>query len=412
MKKSVIVLIVLCISFLVVSGIFVWQLGTMTYRACIKPYGVESNIMEKSEYFSSSYNEAREKFLAAASDAGGDINSIQNPEFGPEGEAIFTDVAYFKAENDKDTLVISSGTHGVEGLAGSGIQTGLLKEGLAEQLLPDLNLLMIHAINPYGMAHLRRVNEDNVDLNRNFRNHSLPCPPNPGYEILADVIAPTSISFWAEVSSWWRILWFRLTAGITELQAVVSSGQYTHPTGLFYGGTFDTWSNKTLHSIVSQYLSNTSRIIFVDVHTGLGEYGNGEVILNVPEDTEEYRRAVEIWGEEIVKTTVTGKSVSPQLDASLKLAIPRMLPKEKEVTAVGLEFGTIPVLECFKALRAENWLYQHGGSGYVNEREIKRCFLQAFYPDDDNWRISVWSKGKEVIERAVANLKSKNKIAQ
>lgn len=28
---------------------------------------------------------------------------------------------------------------------------------------------MVHVLNPYGMAWLRRVNENNVDLNRNFR---------------------------------------------------------------------------------------------------------------------------------------------------------------------------------------------------------------------------------------------------
>ena len=30
---------------------------------------------------------------------------------------------------------------------------------------------MIHALNPFGFAHLRRANEDNVDLNRNFVDH-------------------------------------------------------------------------------------------------------------------------------------------------------------------------------------------------------------------------------------------------
>ena len=28
-------------------------------------------------------------------------------------------------------------------------------------------LLLIHSVNPYGMAHYRRMNENNVDLNRN-----------------------------------------------------------------------------------------------------------------------------------------------------------------------------------------------------------------------------------------------------
>ena len=36
-----------------------------------------------------------------------------------------------------------------------------------------MKLLMVHGINAYGMAHLRRFNENNVDLNRNWDNVKL-----------------------------------------------------------------------------------------------------------------------------------------------------------------------------------------------------------------------------------------------
>ncbi len=151
------------------------------------------------------------------------------------------DVAYFGSADAIDTLVVSSGTHGVESFAGSGIQTGLLTEGLASRLPPNLSLIMIHALNPYGMAHHRRFTEDNVDLNRNFRDHAQPSPRNLPYEALADVIAPSSISFWSEVTSWARLHWFKVTAGTAAFQAAVSKGQYSHPRGLFYGGNHNTW---------------------------------------------------------------------------------------------------------------------------------------------------------------------------
>ena len=35
-------------------------------------------------------------------------------------------------------------------------------------LQDDMALVVIHALNPYGMANLRRFNGNNVDLNRNF----------------------------------------------------------------------------------------------------------------------------------------------------------------------------------------------------------------------------------------------------
>jgi Protein of unknown function (DUF2817) len=48
-----------------------------------------------------------------------------------------------------------------EGFAGSAIQLQMLKD---LPIMPkDAALIVVHALNPYGMAHLRRVNENNVD---------------------------------------------------------------------------------------------------------------------------------------------------------------------------------------------------------------------------------------------------------
>ncbi len=145
----------------------------------------------------------------------------------------------------------------------------------------------------------------------------------------------------------------------------------------------------------------------VDVHTGLGDYGSAEIILNTPSNSPEFRRAIDIWGAALVKTTVKGESVSVHLDTTLKLAVPKMLPYS-EVVAVGLEFGTIPPMEVFKALRAENWLHHHGASRYAKTREMKICLLKAFYPDDNKWKASVWTKGKEIVELALKSFELVN----
>ncbi len=392
----------LVIAGVIVAVCIVLFLGTMTSRVCSIEM-TEAKTFDDHSYFSSSYDEARRKFLYAARDLGGRVESIEHPEIGPDGQALYIDVVYFGAERSTKALVISSGTHGVEGFAGSGVQTGLMKSGFISSLPSDLSLLMIHGLNPYGMAYLRRFNEDNVDLNRNFRDHSQPIPRNLSYEALADAITPSSMSFWREVRSWSQLLLFRITEGKAQSRAAVSEGQYTHPTGLFYGGRKDTWSSKALRSIVQRYLRTKKQVVIVDVHTGLGEYAGAEVILNTPADSPEFQRAVHIWGESLVKTTVTGKSVSVHLDATLKLAFTEMLPSV-EVTAVSLEFGTLPPMAVFKALRAENWLYHHATTEHPKASEIKACLLRAFYPDDEEWRKSVFIKGKDIVERAVWSL--------
>ena len=147
-------------------------------------------------YFSTDYIEARTKFLDAAKRAGARIEAYRNPNRGPEGGTLFTDTAWLGPMDAKRVLVTLSATHGVEGFCGSAVQSGSLASGLASDLPGDTALLSIHAINPYGMSHRWRCTVEIIDLNRNFRDFKEPVPGNPGYEHLADAIAPESVSCW------------------------------------------------------------------------------------------------------------------------------------------------------------------------------------------------------------------------
>jgi len=360
-------------------------------------------VMRVNQFFSADYQEARCAFLDAARVAGAKVESFRNPQLGEGGRDLFTDVALLGPEDAENVLVLISGTHGVEAFGGSGIQVGLLQEGLSGRLRPNTRLIMIHALNPYGFANLRRCNEDNVDLNRNFVDHSLPSPENQEYDQLADVIAPRSFSPSANFFASLRIFWYRLRQGPVRLQHAVTHGQYSHPHGLFYGGRFATWSNRVLHEIAERFLVRADHVVVIDLHTGLGPYGYGEVIINDSGDGAAYRRAVAWWGEERVKSTLEGESVSAHLSGTVKLAFSRILP-DAEVTAVGLEFGTLPPMEVFKAIRAENWLYHHGGADRAAAAKIKQQFLRAFYPDDELWKCKVWEQGRLVVDQALANL--------
>ena len=108
-------------------------------------------------YFSANYRAARARFLAAGRESGAAVESRQNPECGPGGEALFTDLAWLGPPAAERVLVTLSATHGVEGFCGSGVQTGWLESGLYRELPSGVALLQIHAINPYGFAWLRRV---------------------------------------------------------------------------------------------------------------------------------------------------------------------------------------------------------------------------------------------------------------
>jgi predicted deacylase len=132
-------------------------------------------------YFSPDYATARSRFIEAVERAHGKLYSLPIQATRPKGERLTIDIAWFGSDNPRRVFVHSSGLHGVEGFAGSAIQLQWLAEGI--QALPeDGAILIIHVLNPYGMASLRRFNENNVDLNRNFQGPYEGAPP--GYEKL------------------------------------------------------------------------------------------------------------------------------------------------------------------------------------------------------------------------------------
>jgi hypothetical protein len=154
--------------------------------------------------------------------------------------------------------------------------------------------------------------------------------------------------------------------------------------------------------IANRYLSEANRIVIIDFHTGLGSYGDAEVIMNVKKDSPAYQRAKQWWGN-IVTSTVAGDSVSSNLHGTLKLAFPEMLPNSV-VTTVSLEFGTLSRKEVLWAVRSENWLYHHGGSEHPDSNKIKNDLLRTFYPDQNKWKLEVWLKGKKIVEEFLDQL--------
>ena len=129
-----------------------------------------------------SFDEQRGRFAQAVQDAGGERIEYQHPLRGPRGETLATDVALLGERHAPKRLAVISGTHGVEGYYGSECQIALLHD-LSRRALPkDVSVVLLHLVNPWGTAWLRRVNEDNVDVNRNYVAFDQDLPGNPGYE--------------------------------------------------------------------------------------------------------------------------------------------------------------------------------------------------------------------------------------
>jgi len=355
------------------------------------------------DWFSASYGEARAKFLAAAKTAGAVQTSYAHPLQGPDGDDLAMDLAYLGPADAAKVLVTSSGTHGVEGFCGSGCQIGFLQDGLHTELPDDMALLHVHAHNPHGFVHERRVTEDNVDLNRNFIDFEAPLPENPAYDEVHPWLVPSDWDGPAHQADDAAIKAYIAEHGMLAYQAAVSGGQYDHPDGLFYGGQAATWSRCTIETLAQEHLIGRSHVALIDFHTGLGPRGYGELIsVDVPGGAE-HLRAVAWYGDE-VRTPGSGDSVSAKVNGTIESGYHALL-QNAESTTIAIEFGTLPPEQVLGALQADNWLYLHGDVASAKGRDIKRQMRTAFYGEDSEWKAMIWQRGLEIARKTIQGLK-------
>ena len=358
--------------------------------------------MQISDYFSANYAAARAAFIRAADGASADVESYHNPATGPDGERLSAETAWLGSREAERVLIIMSGTHGAETFSGSGIQVGLLRSGVAKEIADGLGVLLIHAINPSGFAWIRRVTEGNVDLNRNFVDHGRVRPRNEGYELLRDAICPAEWHGEARAAADAALHAYGAQHGSMALQAAITSGQYIDDRGIFYGGLAPTWSNRTLREIVARNASQARHVGFIDLHTGLGPYGFGEIISNHYAGTAGLARIREWFGSDATSSD-DGTSTSAPVAGDTNIGIEEALPKAA-VSGVTLEYGTEPLRDMLDAIRADNWLHAHGRLDSAEGRTIKAQVRKAFYPDTDDWRAMVWQRAVEVTRRMVRGL--------
>jgi len=353
--------------------------------------------------FSETYAEARAKFCSAAASAGGALCSWLNPHVkGPNGELLYLDTARFGPADATNMLVMISSTHGVEGHCGSGAQISWLATGGPAKLPKGTGALLVHAINPYGFAWTRRVNEDNVDLNRNFVDHDKAYPKNDGYLAIADAILPKDWNDASKAETQRAFDAYAQKHGAYGLQGALSGGQYTHANGIFFGGHKQTWSNRTIRAIARQELAQARQVGIIDFHTGLGPFGHGELICAIPPTSKSFARARAWYGDEMTSPE-GGTSTSAVVVGVMTDAFPQELP-DAQVTPIAIEYGTYSVPEVLGAVRADNWLHQRGDLKSALAKELKADMKERFFPAGDKWREMVWQRADQTIGWALKGL--------
>lgn len=347
-------------------------------------------------HFSTSYNEARSRFRDAAAAAGATRHTYDLNLGAPDTLSI--DVAILGADH-APTLLVSSGVHGIEGFFGSAVQLELLRRLAETDVRGNIRYVLVHALNPYGFARLRRVNEDNVDLNRNFvlESESYSGAPH-GYAELDRFLNPVSPpTRWEPFRL--KALWQIRKLGLQALKNSVAGGQYEYPLGLFYGGSEASTSARIVRQYCGAWLADSPFVIHIDLHTGLGAHARHTLLLNETRDSPHYAWYGETFGAHRVEPLSEPAGTAYRASGPFGRWMQRRFGA-RPYRFVGAEFGTYDVIRVLAALRAENRAHHYCAPSAPAHQRAKQELLECFCPASLAWRDETLAGARALVTRA------------
>lgn len=346
--------------------------------------------------FSTDYFDARATFRAEAARTGARLTTHPIKRHGPKGEELYIDSARLGAARPRFLLLLTAGVHGIEAPAGN----ALLRLWLAEfssNLPAELGVLLVHALNPWGFAHGRRTNENNVDLNRNAVS-AFPGPVNPDYARINHWLNPASPADAGE-AFWPGALWHSLRLGVAGVRQAIATGQYEFPQGLFYGGDRRQESLKILERLLNgPELVAVEQVLHVDLHTGLGRRGEYALLVADPPTTSSFARLTRCFGAARVMSNAPIKFTHYAARGTIAAVTARALPGAR-VQGCTLEVGTYSAVHVLRALRAENRLYHYGCRKANRASALRSAFMETFCPADPGWRKILLEHGRTVFRQ-------------
>lgn len=345
------------------------------------------------DFFSPDYLTARERFRAAAQAAGAALHALALDAAGPGGEALTIDIAWLGDTRARKIVLHTSGLHGVEGFAGSAIQLALLRQ--SPVLKAECALILVHVLNPYGMAWLRRANENNVDLNRNFLPDGATWSGAPELyrriDRVLDPPSPPAFDFF-----YLQALLLALRHGFHPLKQAVAQGQYEFPRGLFFGGSGLQPGPRRYVEWLKQNLPKAQYVMALDAHTGLGRWAQETLLPEPGAGATPIARLGAALDRTLIEVT-RGDTAAYVIRGGMGSMLPLVLPGVA-VDFVLQELGTYPPLAVFHALREENRWHHYGSGGL--DHPVKQRLLETLCPAAPQWRAQAVAKGIGLLRAA------------
>lgn len=341
-------------------------------------------------FFSKDYLAAKKRFCETATQRGWALESHFRGHF--QQLELSTDLARWGPSNAPQQLVLSSGLHGVEGFLGSAIQLHFMEILEARQIRPDVSITLVHASNPYGFAHLRRFDEQNVDANRNFL---LPEETYQGshryYRQMDSLLNPRE---WPkrELPVFLQALLKIIPYGFHNLQQAIAEGQYDFPQGLFFGGHGPSSTMQFWDCVLLPKFQPAENLMVLDVHSGLGKWGTSKMLLDYALNKHELQRLGSLFGNKLSPNQVHEHY---QARGSLYCWLRSRLPS---ALAFCWEFGTYKPIRMLAALRAENAATHWGEPNSKSFHQARRGSQEAFCPASRAWRRMVLKDARAILQ--------------
>ena len=315
-----------------------------------------------------------------------------------ENDDLYIDNIYLPS-TDKTTnlIVLTTGVHGMEGYIGSVMLDVFFEEIYPTLDTSDTGILVVANVNPYGMKYMRRYNENNVDLNRNFIEdwENFDLSSNKEYPKVEGFLQPTGAmgnAFWHEVGFYLSLAKEALTTGADTISDALLTGQYEYAEGVYYGGNGDEKSTAYLKGVFADCLDGQyENIIHIDIHSGYGPRYN-MVIFNSVQDPTTEEEAKAMFGYDYIIATDSEDfyvTFGDTTDYFYRLA--KSKGSDKELYSTCFEFGTIgdSFIDSILSLKYtvdENRQHWYPTDNAITEEMVKENYYELFYPTETEWR--------------------------
>ena len=361
-------------------------------------------------FFHETYDENREQFRRLATALRTEFSDVEISKHIVKSEVdsdLTIDAVYIPPQNEaKKLLILTSGVHGMEGFAGSAVQQYFMTKVLDGEVLQNMGVLLIHAINPYGFKYQRRVSENNVDMNRNFHSdRDLFANKNEDYASIYHFLNPQKkvrAGYFRNSLFFLKSSYLISKYSMRALRQATVQGQYEFSNGIFYGGNDFEPQKEWLERFIAEKTDDYDLVFVIDIHTGLGERGKLHYLPGYVQELNSKTLLDTMFREHTLEWPNTGKEFY-LATGFFRQYVRSLISADKKYIRIAFEYGTLNSQSITGSIRSlhnmilENQGFHHGYENSQTENLVKHRFREMFFPSSEIWRYQIMKQTSEIL---------------